>query len=112
MNFQWENMGGKKKLSLKQIERAQDKKPEKEKKTGKSAGPPDKKTAGITSPDPRSEKVVGELKKMKVLTPYAVATRFDLRLSVAKVLLKELEQRGTIKYVSGSENIKIYKFPD
>ena len=104
-------MGGKKKLSLKQIERSQDKKPEKEKK-GKSAGPPDKKVAGITSPDPRSDKIVGELKKMKVLTPYAVATRFDLRLSVAKGLLKGLEQRGTIKYVSGSENIKIYKFPD
>ena len=76
-------MGGKKKLSLKQIERSQDKKPEKEKKTGKSAGPPDKKVAGITSPDSRSDKIVGELKKMKVLTPYSVATRFDLRLSVA-----------------------------
>jgi len=104
-------MGGKKKLSLKQIERSQDKKPEKEKK-GKAAALPDKKTAGITSPDPRSDKVLGELKKIKVLTPSVVAARFDLRLSVAKSLLKELEQRGTIKYVSGSENIKIYKFPD
>ncbi len=105
-------MGGKKKLSLKQIEKARDKSPEKEKKTGKAKGPPDKKMVGITSPDSRSDKVVGELKKMKFLTPYAVASRFDLRLSIAKGLLKELEQRGTIKYVSGSENIKIYKFPD
>ena len=105
-------MGGKKKLSLKQIERTQDKKPEKEKKTGKAGALPDKKTAGINSPDPRSDKILGELKKIKVLTPSVVAARFDLRLSVAKNLLKELEQRGTIRYVSGSENIKIYKFPD
>jgi small subunit ribosomal protein S25e len=104
-------MGGKKKVSLKQIERF-DKKREKEKKPAKSLVSLDKKAAGIMSPDPRSEKVIGVLKKLKVLTPYAVATRFDLRLSVAKALLKELEKRGTIKYVSGSENIKIYSFPD
>ena len=103
-------MGGKKKLSLKQIERGQDKKPEK--RGTKTAGPPEKKTAGIIPPDPRGEKVISELKKMKVLTPYAVASRFDLRLSVAKDLLKKMEQRKTIEYVSGSQNVKIYKFSD
>jgi len=105
-------MGGKKKLTLKQMERMQDKKDEKEKKGGKGAGMPDKKAPGIVPPDPRSEKVLGEIKKMKALTPYAVASRFNLRLSVAKDLLDELAQRGAIQFVSGSKSLKIYKPAD
>jgi len=104
-------MGGKKKLTLKQAERMQEKKDEKEKEKrgAKSAGPPEKKGTGIVPPDSRSEKVIGELKKMKALTPYTVASRFNLRLSVAKDLLDELAQRGVIEYVSGNKNLKIYK---
>jgi small subunit ribosomal protein S25e len=104
-------MGGKKKLSLKQMERMQDKKDEKEKK-GKGGGMPEKKAPGIVPPDPKSDKVVGEIKKMKALTPYQVATRFNIRLSVAKDLLDELAQRGVIQYVSGSKSLKIYKPAD
>ena len=103
-------MGGKKKLTLKQMERMQEKKDEKEKKGGKGGGgPPEKGAPRIVPPDPKSEKVISELKKMKALTPYAVASRFNLRLSVAKDLLDELAQRGVIEYVSGSKNLKIYK---
>ena len=90
----------------------QDKKDEKEKKGGKGGGMPDKKAPGIVPPDPRSEKVLGEIKKMKALTPYAVASRFNLRLSVAKDLLDELAQRGAIQFVSGSKSLKIYKPAD
>jgi len=106
-------MGGKKKLTLKQMERASEKKDEKEKKGGKGGGGmPEKKAPGIVPPDPKSEKVVGEIKKMKALTPYTVATRFNLRLSVAKDLLDDLAQRGVIQYVSGSKSLKIYKPAD
>lgn len=107
-------MGGKKKLTLKQMERASEKKDEKEKdkKVGKGGGMPEKKAPGIVLPDPKSEKVVGEIKKMKALTPYTVATRFNLRLSVAKDLLDDLAQRGVIQYVSGSKSLKIYKPAD
>jgi len=106
-------MGGKKKLTFKQMERAQAKKDQergrerKERRTGGST--PEKKSIGIIPPDPKSEKVMGELKKMKALTPYAVATHFDLRLSVAKDFLEELERRGMVEYVSGSKNLKVYK---
>jgi len=105
-------MGGKKKLTLKQMERMQEKKDDREKKGGKGGGMPEKKAPGIVPPDPKSEKVVGEIKKMKALTPYTVATRFNLRLSVAKDLLDELAQRGVIQYVSGGKSLKIYKPAD
>ena len=101
-------MGGKKKLTMKQMERMQEKKDEKRERE-RTGGGSEKKPAGIVLPDPKSEKIIGELKKMRVLTPYAVATRFNLRLSVAKDLLSELAQRGSIEYVSGSKNIKVYR---
>jgi len=103
-------MGGKKKLTFKQMERMQEKKDEASKKGGKSTGSaPEKKAPGIIQPDTKSDKVVGEIKKMKAVTPFAVASRFNLRLSVARDMLDELVQRGVLEYVSGSKNIKIYK---
>ncbi|MDH7477553.1 MAG: hypothetical protein QHH17_04125 [Candidatus Bathyarchaeota archaeon] len=103
-------MGGKKKLSLKQMERMQLRKDTEEKrKKEKEAGPKEKKPSGIIPPNPKSEKIVGELKKMNALTPYTVASRFNLRISAAKELLEQLEDEGIVQLVSGSHNIKIYK---
>ena len=53
--------------------------------------------------------MVGELKKMGVLTPYAVATRLGIRISAAKDFLDKLEENGTIQMVSGNHSIKIYR---
>ena len=105
-------MGGKKKLNLKQMERMQDKKDEtdKDKKKKEKAGAPkEKKPLAVVPPDAKSEKVISELKKMHVLTPYAVASRFNIRISAAKDFLDQLQVNGTIQLVSGSHNIKIYK---
>jgi small subunit ribosomal protein S25e len=106
-------MGGKKKLGLKQMERAQSKKDEEEKKKKekeKTAAPSkERKPSGIVPPDLKNEKIVGELKKMSVLTPYAVASRFNIRISAAKDFLEQLEENGVIQLVGGNHNIKIYK---
>jgi len=104
-------MGGKKKLNLKQMERSQEKKDEEEdKKKKEKAGPPrEKRPLGILPPDIKSDKIMGELKKMNVLTPFAIATRFNVRISAAKGFLKQLEDNGKIHMVSGNHNIKIYK---
>jgi small subunit ribosomal protein S25e len=105
-------MGGKKKLNLKQMERMQDKKDEQDKdkkKKEKAGAPKERKPSAVVSPDPRNEKTLSELKKMHVLTPYSVATRFNVRISAAKDFLDQLQENGTIQLVSGSHNIKIYK---
>jgi ribosomal protein S25 len=105
-------MGGKKKLNLKQMERMQDRKgeEEKEKKEKEKAGAPrEKRPLGIVPPDVKNEKIIGELKKMNVLTPYAVSSRFSIRISAAKDLLDQLQQNGTAKYVSGNHSVKIYR---
>ena len=103
-------MGGKKRLTIKQMEKLQARK--QGKKEGESTRFTAKKTASVFLPNPKSKKIVDELKKMKVLTPYTVASRLDLRLSTAKHFLKELARQGIIEYVSSGKNLKIYKIAD
>src|SRR5512139_1084752 len=106
-------MGGKKKLGIKQMEKQQADKSDDEKskkKEEKKTGPPQKKvTFGIMVPDVKDQKIVAEVKKMGVLTPYAVATRYGIRISAAKDFLEQLESTGAVQLVSGSHNLKIYK---
>jgi small subunit ribosomal protein S25e len=104
-------MGGKKKLGLKQMERMQEKRDKEDSKEKKEkAGPPkERRTIGVVPPDAKNEKMVNEVKKMNVLTPYAVASRFNIRISAAKDFLEQLEQNGAVQLVSGSHKIKIYK---
>jgi small subunit ribosomal protein S25e len=107
-------MGGKKKLGLKQMERQQESSNDDSKgkdKKDKKGGPPKEKrtTIGVIAPDAKNDKIVAEVKKMPVLTPYAVATRFNVRISAAKEFLEALEQNGSVQLVSGSHSIKIYK---
>jgi len=105
------NMGGKKKVGIKQMEKQQVKEDEtKDAKKKEKAGPPkERKSIGIMSPDAKNEKIVGEIKKMNVLTPYAVSTKYNIRISTAKDFLEQLEANGAVQLVSGSHNLKIYK---
>jgi len=107
-------MGGKKKLGIKQMEKQQvktdDDKAAKDAKKKEKAGPPQKKTTvGIMVPDVKDGKIVSEIKKMNVLTPYTVSTRYGIRISAAKDFLEQLEANGAVQLVSGSHNIKIYR---
>ena len=106
-------MGGKKKLGIKQMEKqqvTQDEEKAKQDKKKEKAGPPkERKTVGIMAPDAKDGKIVAEVKKMGVLTPYAISTRFGVRISAAKDFLEQLEAEGAVQLISGSHNIKIYK---
>jgi ribosomal protein S25 len=104
--------GGKKKKSLKQMTKPKKPKEPKHKDQKTDAAPAAKKTLGLTMPDINNKKVIGTLQGMKVLTPYAVASRFNIRLSLANDFLRELEKRKMIDYVSGGKNLKVYKLPD
>lgn len=105
-------MGGKKKLGIKQMEKQQEDKAadDKAKKKEEKKGPPQKKTTiGVLPPDAKDQKIVAEVKKMGVLTPYAISTRYNIRISAAKDFLEQLEANGAIQLVSGSHSLKVYK---
>ena len=111
-------MGGRKKLTLKQMERMQrrlaERRAGREGRRGSRSGSQssDRGLAGIIPPNIRDEKVISEIKRMKVITPYTIASRFNIRLSIAKDFLEDLHQHGIIDYVSGGRNIRIYKPAD
>jgi len=103
-------MGGKKKLGIKQMEKQQENQDDAKSQEKKKAGlPKEKKASSIMAPDAKDTKILAEVKKMGVLTPYAVATRYNIKISTAKNFLAQLEGNGTIQLVSGSHSIKIYK---
>ncbi|MGD0423419.1 MAG: hypothetical protein ABSA92_08170 [Candidatus Bathyarchaeia archaeon] len=106
-------MGGAKKKSMAQMEKQQDqqdKKPEPAKKTkGKGPVSEAKKTTSISLPNFEDEKFLGELSKMGALTPYSIATQFNVRLSVARDILEELERRRLVKAEGGNARIRIYR---
>ena len=101
--------GGKKKQSLKQLTKTKAPKQLKQKKRKLSALTSVKKGPGLIIPDINDKKILTELKGMKVLTPFSVASHFNIRLSLAKTFLRQLEKRKMIEYVSGGKNLKIYK---
>ncbi len=106
-------MGGAKKKSMAQMEKQQvqqdsAKKPEPPKKAkGKTVS--EKKTAGIGLPNLDDAKFTSEISKMGALTPYSIATQFNVRLSVARDILEELERRRLVKSVGGNARIRVYK---
>jgi len=103
-------MGGRKKLSLTQMERLQSRRQgEQERRRVRSQSVMgEKRTASVVLPE-IDESLVNEIRQMKVVTPFAVSSRFGLRISVAKDLLEELERKKIVELVSRSRKTKIYK---
>jgi ribosomal protein S25 len=106
-------LGGAKKKSMAQMEKQQvqqdSKKPEPAKKVKGKGAVPDKKTTSISLPNFEDDKFLGELSKMGALTPYSIATQFNVRLSVARDILEELERRRLVKAEGGNARIRIYR---
>lgn len=63
---------------------------------------------GIEYPDPKSKEVMGALQKMKAVTPTAIAAQFNIKVSVAKKMIAELEEMGVVHLVATSSNLKVY----
>jgi len=100
-------MGGRKKLTLKQMEKQQmvrERGPRR-----RTQAQVEKHVGGIFPPDIKDQAFLDELAKMKVITPYALASKYNLRLSVAKEVLRELERRGFLELVAASRYTRIYK---
>lgn len=105
-------MGGSKKKSMAQMEKTQDqtdKKDEPKEKKGKSKGIIEKRPRGLQTPDISDPKLIAEVQKMGAITPFSIASQFNLRLSVAKDLLEDLEKRRVVKMVGGNARIRIYQ---
>lgn len=101
-------MGGAKKRTIAQMEKAQNVQEEKSgaKKKGKQSF--EKKTSSGAVSKLDEKMVLSELAKMKAITPPAVASQLGVRVGAAKEYLRELANRGMISVVGGSSRVKIY----
>ena len=96
-------MPGKK--SLKKMEKTQDTEaPKEEKKKEKVVG-------SVDAIHANSPELMDAMKKMKAITPTGVASQFNLKVSVAKKMLEELEGKGSLKLVAHTNNLKVYALP-
>ena len=93
-------MPGKK--SLKKMEKSQDTEaPKEEKKKEKIVG-------SVDAINSNSPELMDAMKKMKAITPPAIASQFNLKVSVAKKILEELSSKGQISLVSRTNNLRVY----
>jgi len=97
------------KQQTQQSDAAAGKKPEPSKGKAKGKAVAEKKTSGINLPNFEDAKFMGELSKIGALTPYSIASQFNVRLSVARDILEELERRRLVKSAGGNTRIKIYR---
>ena len=75
-------------------------------------GPREKIIGSVDMPDINSKEVLGALTGMKAITATGIATRFNVKISVAKRMLNMLEEKGTVKMVTRSSNLKVYQMTD
>ena len=75
-------------------------------------GPREKVVGSVELPDLNSKEVMGAIRGMKAITATSIATRFNLKISVAKRLLDMMEEKGTVKMVARSSNLKVYAMTD
>jgi len=66
----------------------------------------------VRAPDVTPE-LLEEIKKYvqraKVVTPQSLAIKYDVRVSVAKRLLRQFERDGLVVYVDGNSKLRIYR---
>jgi ribosomal protein S25 len=75
-------------------------------------GPKEKVVGSVELPDLNSKEVMGAIRGMKAITATSIATRFNLKISVAKRMLDMMEESGTVKMVARSSNLKVYAMTD
>ena len=58
---------------------------------------------------PPMEEVLEFAKTQPYLTPYVVAEKFGIRISIAKQVLRELAEKKYIRLVCGDKRLRIYE---
>lgn len=103
-------LGGAKKKPLSAVEKAQRLREEKERRAKREREEREKRVAAaITLQNVDDKTVFAELSKLKAVTPAAVASAFNIKVSAAEDLLEDWEKRGLLVPVAKCERLKIYK---
>lgn len=93
------------KRSLKQIEKQQRRRDREQKEEKERV---EKTIGSLDIPEMSSDELMEQLERMKAITPTGLAVQFNLKVSTAKKLLKQLQNDRVVDLVSRSHNLKVY----
>jgi len=103
-------LGGRKKPTISQLEKRMKRVSRKDegKKEAKRAALRAKMITGEGLSLKSLEELYKDIKGLNFLTPYSLATRYKIKISTAKRLLRELENEGLVKLMLKSRRAPIY----
>ena len=103
-------MGGRKKLTLKQMEKQQLLRMQKEEERRRREIRNEEEKQALTFINASTyETIKKEVLKVPVITPYILSSRYGLKLSTAKKILRQLEKEGIIQFISRSRRTEIFR---
>ena len=100
-------MGGRKKPSISQLEKRARREGKGKKKDDKKKVEMEFNAQGELT-DISVDHIIKDIKKMKYITPYILHTRFGLKISRAKKVLRQLEEQGVVKAYDKNHRVPIY----
>ncbi len=110
------SMGGKKKPTLSQLAKKQEKQQAAQAKPtakGKKPTTEERQTAKASLVDPKLlSDVEKEVTKWEYVTPYLVASRFNTKISTAYQILRALASKGALVLVSKGHRTEVYTTPN
>ncbi|MCP8304958.1 MAG: hypothetical protein H3Z50_05780 [archaeon] len=104
-------MGGVKKRSIAKVEKARSIDRRKERERDVKA-PVKKVKREIAMPNIDEEQAIKVFKPMKAITVYSTAKAFNIKASVASMLLRSLESKGILKKFGGHSGHFVYTIVD
>jgi len=69
----------------------------------------EKKVRAIEVTPEQLEEIRKYVQRAKVITPQSLALKYDIRVSVARKLLREFQREGLVVYIDGNSRLRIYK---
>jgi len=100
-------MGGKKKPTISQLEKRMKVLAKREKKR-QSRVKEVRRETGLPTLSVPVDAIARDVKKMKCITPYLIATKYGIKISLAKKVLRELAERNVIRLVDRNRRVDIY----
>ncbi|RFA94301.1 30S ribosomal protein S25e [Pyrobaculum aerophilum] len=104
-------MGGKKKPTLSQLAKKAEKEKaqqaQKAKKEVKKEETPAKRTIQVLD-EKVFQAIAKEVQDMRVVTPYEIASKYGIKMSVAFKVLRNLKERGDLVLVAKGHRTEIY----
>jgi small subunit ribosomal protein S25e len=106
--------GGAKKKSIAMAEKAQSRaltKEGEEKEKKESAGAQKTGPRSVAISDDLMKTIKKEAPKMNAVTPYVIASKYNVKLSSAKNILRELEKANLLRKACGNHRVAVYAPP-